>query len=297
MPRPVSVIIFGALNLVFGAFSLLGVAIQLVVVLGFANQMQPEFDGVYGWYQTIMTPIGVAAVFAQIGSGVGLLLLKQWGRKLALGFAVYMMLASVLNIVMMLLYRGEFMEQFTATMPDAEFKRIFGVAFLATVVFATLVWFSYPALMWYYMTRPHVIAAFRGEAPPTIDYGDLGAQALAVQAALPAAAPSDNPFDAPVAWETPRGAGSPLAPPADEAASTALYLGIGSLIPCLAIGLGPAAVVVGRRALAAAKLHPHRSGETQAFLGILLGGGCFVLNVGFLVMGLVFAVMGLTMVP
>ena len=297
MPRPVSVIIFGALNLVFGAFSLLMFAFQLVVLLGFGNQMQPQFDGVYGWYQRFMTPIGAAAVFAQIGSGVGLLLLKEWGRKLALGFAVYMMLASVLNIVMMLLYRSEFMEQFTQTMPDAEFQRIFAVAFLATIVFGTLIWFSYPALMWYYMTRPHVIAAFRGEAPPTIDYGDLGAQALAVQAALPAAAPSDNPFDAPVAWDASGGASSPLALPANEAASTALYLGIGSLIPCLAIGLGPAAVVVGRRALAAAKMHPHRSGETQAFLGMLLGGGCFLLNVGFLVMSLVFAAIGMSMAP
>jgi hypothetical protein len=77
----------------------------------------------------------------------------------------------------------------------------------------------------------------------------------------------------------------------------ALYLGIGSLIPCLAIGLGPAAVVVARRALAAAKLTTHRPGETQAILGMILGGGCFVLNIGMLLLSLVMMVIGFMTQP
>jgi hypothetical protein len=77
----------------------------------------------------------------------------------------------------------------------------------------------------------------------------------------------------------------------------ALYLGIGSLIPCAAIGLGPAAVVVGRRALAQARSSIHRTGETQAMLGLILGGGCFLLNVGLLLFGLVMMAFGLAMQP
>jgi hypothetical protein len=297
MPRPVSVIIFGTLNLVFGAFSLIGVAIQLIVQLGFANAMQPQFSGGYELYQRIMTPFAVAAVFAQIASGLGLLLLKEWGRKLALVFAVYTFVATTINLVIMFVFRADFMKQFTANMPNAQAEQIFMFAFLAMMLLMTLIWYSYPTLMWYFMTRPHVVAAFRGEAPPLVDYGDMGTSALAVQAALPASAPSDNPFDAPVAWHTAGSRGAPGETPTNEAASTALYLGIGSLIPCLAVGLGPAAFVVGRRALAAAKLNPHRAGETQAFLGMILGGGCFLLNLGFLLLSLVFMVLGLTMAP
>ncbi|MGD9648295.1 MAG: hypothetical protein AB7U73_21465 [Pirellulales bacterium] len=297
MPRPISVIVFGTLNLVFGVFSLLSFGMQLILALGFANAVQPQFSGGYQLYQTILTPIAVAAVFAQLASGIGLLMLREWARKLAIGFAIYTLLASVLNVVMMVVFRADFMGQFTATMPNDESRRIFIIGFLGAMVFGTLIWLAYPTLMWYFMTRPHVKAAFRGEAPPERDYGELGASAMAVQAAMPAGPTSDNPFDAPAAWHAPAGGAAVGGPATNEAAATALYLGIGSLIPCLAIGLGPAAVVVGRRALADARLHPQRGGETQAYFGILLGGGCFVLNIGFLVLGLTFTVMGMTMAP
>lgn len=297
MPRPVSVIVIGTLNLVFGAFSLAGAGFGLIVQLGLTNAPQPQVSDGYLLYQWIATPIGIVAILVQLSSGLGLLLLKQWGRKLALGFAVYNLIATTVSMAAMTYFRADMVEQMGASMPDQQMEKVFLFAMIGMMIFMTLVWYSYSILMWYFLTRPAVVAAFRGEAPTLRDYGEMGPSAQTVQAELPALAPSDNPFDAPVAWNTAGGHVAPLATPADEIASTALYLGIGSLIPCLAIGLGPAAVVVGRRALAAAKLTTHRRGETQAILGMILGGGCFLLNIGMLLLSLVMMGIGVMVQP
>ena len=293
MPRPVSVIVIGTLNLVFGAFSLVGTTIGLIVQLGLTNAPQPQFSDGYQLYQWIVIPIGVVAILAQVASGVGLLLLRQWGRKLALGFALYNLIATTVNIIAMAYFRADVLGELEANMPDPQMEKVFVYAMVAMMIAMTLVWYGYSILTWYYLTRLGVVAAFRGEAPTLRDFGEMGPSAAAVQAELTAATPSDNPFDAPVAWNTSGGHVAPGETPANEMGSTALYLGIGSLIPCLAIGLGPAAVVVGRRALAAAKLTTHRQGETQAMLGIILGGGCFLLNIGFLLLSLVIMGIGI----
>lgn len=297
MPRPVSVIVFGTLNLVFGAFSLVGTAFGLIVQLGLTNAPQPQFSNGYQLYQSIVMPLGMIAIFAQLASGPGLLLLKPWGRKLALGFALYNLIATTVNTAATLYFRADMLAQMGSNMPDPQMEKVFWIAMMATMVVITLIWYAYSISMWYYLTRPAVVAVFRGEVPAARDYGEMGATAATVQADLPAAAPSDNPFDAPVAWNPQQGLVTPSESHANETASMALYLGIGSLIPCLAIGLGPAAVVVARRALAATKLTTHRTGETQAILGMILGGGCFVLNIGMLLLSVVMMVIGVMAQP
>jgi hypothetical protein len=297
MPRPVSVIVFGTLNLVFGAFSLLAMTAQVVIQLSGASAVQQQFTGTYGMYQTIMTPIGLAATIAQVVSGMGLLLLKPWARKLGIYFAIYTIISTTFGVIFMIVFRDDFFKQMAAGMPGGQVDKIFQFVFLGMMIFMMMLWYSYPGLMWYFLSRPHVIAAFRGEAPPVVDYGELGTNALAVQAALSDTAPSDNPFAAPTALVGDKQTIAGLDTLQNQAATMALYLGIGSLIPCAAIGLGPAAVVVGRRALAQARSSIHRTGETQAMLGLILGGGCFLLNVGLLLFGLVMMAFGLAMQP
>jgi len=56
----------------------------------------------------------------------------------------------------------------------------------------------------------------------------------------------------------------------------AYYLGVFSLIPCIGIPLGIAALVLGIRGLKYAKLHPETKGKAHAWAGIILGTLCAV---------------------
>ena len=59
----------------------------------------------------------------------------------------------------------------------------------------------------------------------------------------------------------------------------AYYLGVFSLIPCFALLLGPAAAITGILGLRAIGRQPGLPGRVHAWIGIVLGGLTFLLNV------------------
>lgn len=297
MPRPVSVIIFGMLNVVFGAFTSVFWVIQVLALAGLFTAIPTSSNTLYNVWQYISLPIGAISCIAQIVSGVGLLLMKPWARRVTIWLAAYGLVTTTLGLFMGIGFNSVSVNQ--AMPPGGELPQsVMKAIMIGSVVLGALLNYIYYNLMWYYMSRPWMIAAFRGELLPGVDYGNLTEiDAATLQAQMASAPSSDNPFHAPAHLTATGEAATALTAAANEAASTALYLGIGSLIPCLAIGLGPAAVVVGRRALAAARQTPQRTGETQATIGMILGGGCFLLNICTLLLGLVMMVIGLTMQP
>ncbi|OGS57992.1 MAG: hypothetical protein A3J79_09540 [Elusimicrobia bacterium RIFOXYB2_FULL_62_6] len=69
-----------------------------------------------------------------------------------------------------------------------------------------------------------------------------------------------------------------LIPLNNKKALLAYYFGIFSLIPCLGIPLGVAALVLGLKGLAFADANPEAKGKGHAWTGIILGGGCALVN-------------------
>jgi hypothetical protein len=63
-----------------------------------------------------------------------------------------------------------------------------------------------------------------------------------------------------------------LIPYRNPQALIAYYLGVFSLIPCVALALGPAALVLGILGLRYHKKHPTAGGIGHAIAGIVLGG-------------------------
>jgi phage FluMu protein Com len=61
------------------------------------------------------------------------------------------------------------------------------------------------------------------------------------------------------------------------------YLSVFSLIPCIAIPLGLAALITGIKGLSYANEHPKAKGKAHAWVGIILGGLCLLGNVSFIV--------------
>ena len=70
-----------------------------------------------------------------------------------------------------------------------------------------------------------------------------------------------------------------MIPDKNPSALTAYYLGIFSIIPCLAIPMGLAAVVLGLRGLALVKERPEVRGRTHAWVGIISGGLFGLINI------------------
>lgn len=78
-----------------------------------------------------------------------------------------------------------------------------------------------------------------------------------------------------------------LIPTKNPSALTAYYLGIFSIIPCLAIPMGIAAVVLGLRGLKLFQEHPEVRGKAHAWVGIIAGGFFALINIGALVFAVV----------
>jgi DNA-directed RNA polymerase subunit RPC12/RpoP len=78
---------------------------------------------------------------------------------------------------------------------------------------------------------------------------------------------------------------STLIPYRNTLALIGYYLGVFSLIPCLGIPLGIAALILGILGLKRARLHPEAKGKAHAWTAIILGSLCTLGNlVGIVVM-------------
>lgn len=105
-------------------------------------------------------------------------------------------------------------------------------------------------------------------------------------------------------WPPPPNAGCPAYPPPpsggafgglipdkNPSALTAYYLGIFSIIPCVGLPMGIAALVLGIRGLDLVKERPEVRGRTHALVGIITGGLFGLINL----VGLVLVVAGMTL--
>mgnify|MGYP001412628919 CR=1 FL=1 len=73
---------------------------------------------------------------------------------------------------------------------------------------------------------------------------------------------------------------------------TAYYLGVFSLVPCLGLLLGPAALVLGVMGLRYSRAHPTARGAGHAIAGIVFGVITSALNWGAVLLVVIGAVMG-----
>jgi len=105
-----------------------------------------------------------------------------------------------------------------------------------------------------------------------------------------------------VAWPPPPGGYAPpqvqpqqqsiggfgaMIPDKNPSALTSYYLGIFSIIPCLAIPMGIIALVLGLKGLRLVKERPEVRGRTHALVGIIAGGLFALINIGLLIFALV----------
>ncbi len=83
---------------------------------------------------------------------------------------------------------------------------------------------------------------------------------------------------------------STMIPYRNVPALIAYYLGIFSLIPCIGLLLGIAALILGIMGLKRAGQNPEAKGKVHAWIGIILGGLCALANMAFILIAIAGAI-------
>lgn len=163
MKRPVSVVVFGLLNIVWGLVNGL-VTVGVVALRNQQNepvaralkQLPAIASSLQNW--TFLT--GAMAVFF-LASGVGLLMMKGWGRALALGCAAFQIAANLVGLITQF---GFVVPGLFRSAPDMgnDIGPVFFMVLVRVVV--TLVGLSYSVLVIVFMARPQIAELFTSAA-------------------------------------------------------------------------------------------------------------------------------------
>jgi hypothetical protein len=173
MQRPVSVTVFGILNIGFAAFGVFGVFATLALFsMESAAAGNPvirimQENVAYAGWMKITIPFGILACLALLACGIGLLMMKSWARKLAIGYSIYAIVFGLISIVVNFLFLFRPLMQEAAQNQGPEAAGAIGGAIGGTVggCFSMI----YPILLLIFMTRPKIVAAFSSSnIPPTV---------------------------------------------------------------------------------------------------------------------------------
>ena len=167
MPRPVSTLVLGILNLVFGAMGLLGIAMTIAMMFipqpkspnpnPFMRLIQ-ENEG-YALFMKISVPLGLVASVVLLLAGVGLLRLRLWGRHLSIGYAIYAIIAAVVGAAANCYFLMPLLEK-ASRMPAGPEQMGLIVGAISGMV-GGCVGILYPAILLFFMFRPNVVAAMQ----------------------------------------------------------------------------------------------------------------------------------------
>ena len=152
---PTSVTVFAVLNIIFGALGLMGV-LAAAAFSGIGGEANPvneilESHAVLSVWNNVGMILGVLASLVLLGCGIGMLQLKPWARKAAIGWAIYGIVAGVVGVVMNALFMYP-------ALAEAEPALASMTAVMSG--FGAVIGMVYPVLLWYFMTRPRNVEAF-----------------------------------------------------------------------------------------------------------------------------------------
>lgn len=290
MQRPTSVTVFGIINIAFAVLGLLSFALMLTVLS--YGEMEIDFaadSGALSAWTTVTQWLGFIANFALLASGIGLLRMRPWGRHLAIIYAGYAIIAALISTALTVSMFGS---QIPGVGGSGAEERFVMAMTIIGGLFGLGISLLHPGLLWYFMTRPNVVAAFGGFPMPTA--------AESSHERRPSIH-SDNPYAAP---ETINAGPSvemnsvgeqvleTVVPIKNRPALLSYYTGLFSLFPVFGLPLAVIAVTSGRKGLRNAKENPEVHGKAHAWIGLVCGWlfGLFnVLLIGLIVVAIVAA--------
>ncbi len=277
MQRPTSVTVFGVLNIVFGIFGVLSGILQLGIALAVQQRpdLMPNVEAIWNKWSIINLVLGWILTVLLLGSGIGLLRVRSWGRTMAFAYSVLSVAAVVFGVgVYWFTVAQPGMAQFDMLADDDQMQVVAGGI---GAVFSGCIQLLYAGLLAYYMTRPHVTAAFLGVKP--LERAPVWSQDSPF---APTPVDERNPYLTPQTVATPQYAPGAVSPAPDSIVETfipsrngpalaAYYLGIFSLFPCLGFFLAIPAVYFGIQGLRRVRENPAVRGGAHAWVGLICG--------------------------
>jgi len=172
MNRPTTLTVLGILAIIFGAYGLLCTPFALLMTAGFGSEIFKEVMPGFGsgpmqiWMYASSGLAIVASLF-ELAAGIGLLQVKEWGRKLAIGLCVYKILFSFVSAAVQVLMVRPMMAEMMKDLPAGASGEaamaggmIGGVIGGAVGILFAVVLYS---VLIYLLTRPEVVTACQSE--------------------------------------------------------------------------------------------------------------------------------------
>src|SRR5687767_14488230 len=101
--RPTSVMVFSILNVLFGITGVFGTLMSLPLLFqtGSNNPITKIMQDNPGYltFMKISVPLGIAVSIFLIVAGIGLYRLKNWARKLSIGYGIYAIISGPILMV------------------------------------------------------------------------------------------------------------------------------------------------------------------------------------------------------
>jgi len=168
--RPISITIFGILNIGMGVLGLGGALLSVLFQDLGSSAASPSVNSIFAFMATlnqhpiyilwnkITIPLNAAASLLLAAAGIGLLLLKNWARLASIAFGFYKIIVAFLNgAVFYLALRDILANAMQETGPPLV------IILIATGLVGVILTLVYPVLLIYFMMRPKVVQAFQPE--------------------------------------------------------------------------------------------------------------------------------------
>ena len=163
-PRPLSITVFGILNIGFALFGFLGVFVSQLMLhakLRAPHGMAIPTAEMNPAWASFVSFFGTAQALLLLAAGIGLLLTLPWARILSIVYAVIAMVYALLASVMSF----STLQATLASMPIKIPPGAVSAVAVAATILGFVISLVYPGLLLYFMTRPKVVAAFEPEPP------------------------------------------------------------------------------------------------------------------------------------
>ena len=168
MERPVSVTVFGILNIVFGVLGLCGMLVTVVIL--FSPEMAKDNPALaamqtipaYHAFMVVSLGLGTIASLVLIVAGIGLLMSQGWARVLSIIYGWYAVVFGIIGMVFNLVYVIPVM---TKNMGNQGNPQAVGAAVGGMIggVCGGVIGMIFPVVLLVFMYRRNVVAFFRNQ--------------------------------------------------------------------------------------------------------------------------------------
>jgi hypothetical protein len=172
MQRPTSATVFGILNILFAVIGVFSILATITLFSATAQSANPVAEIVrenaaYAAWMKVSLLLGIATCLVLLAAGIGLLMVREWARKLSVGYAIYALVFGTIGtaINFVFLFRPLFERAAQGGGPEAAGAIGGAIGGVIGGCFGMV----YPIVLLIFMLRKNVVAAFRSPpVPPSL---------------------------------------------------------------------------------------------------------------------------------